>query len=106
MSILKGLFSLLGGVVQTEARLLEDEAARFLQTQMAALRQGIIRLFAACVLLALGYSLLLAACGLALWGVYALISPGVGHTGAAFLTAAVALLGGLILVMSACRAPR
>jgi hypothetical protein len=106
VSFLKGLFSLLGGVVQAEARVLEDEVARFLQTQMVALRRGIIHLFAACVVLALGCALLLAACGLALWGIYALISPGVGQVGAAFITAAVAVLGGLILVLSACRLQR
>lgn len=106
MSFLGGVFSLLGGVIRAEARVLQDEVARFLQTQMVALRRGIMRLFVACVVLALGYSLLLAACGLVLWGMYALISPGVGHVGAAFITAAVALLGGLILVLIACKVER
>jgi polyferredoxin len=101
--LLSGLFSVLGSVVEGEARLLEERVAHFLQAQMKALRRAIMHLLVACFLLALGYALLLAACGLALWGIFALISPGVGQTGAAFITGGVALLAGAILVMIACR---
>ncbi len=63
------------------------------EAEARALRRGVIRLGIALVLLGVCMVLLLAAFGLATWGVFLLfVEAGVGATGAAFLTALVALL--------------
>ncbi len=106
MSILGSLLSVLTDAVHVQARSLEEEVCRFLQVQMGLLRRGVLHLLIACGLLCVGYCLVLAAAGLVLWGIYAALLPGVGVAGAALITAAIALLLGLIIVLIAVRLNR
>ena len=66
-----------------------------------SIRRSILRLLVAAVLLVAATALILATIGLVVFGLYLLLAPSVGSAGAAFITAAIVLLPGVILIASA-----
>ena len=72
-----------------------------LETEGRAARRSLMRAVLAAVLMVFGLALLVATLVMTVWGLYTLLAPPLGPSGASFITAGIVLLLALILLVSA-----